>query len=69
MKHLFYILTSLVYLIAIESARKSLNDVESEVRQLDVNLENINKQLDFDYGKDKEWLKLKDVCVEKNEGE
>jgi protein kinase C substrate 80K-H len=58
-----------VYLIAIESARKSLNDVESEVRQLDVNLENINKQLDFDYGKDKEWLKLKDVCVEKNEGE
>lgn len=58
-----------MYLIAIESARKSLNDVESEVRQLDVNLENINKQLDFDYGKDKEWLKLKDVCVEKNEGE
>ncbi|KAI8876619.1 hypothetical protein K501DRAFT_288806 [Backusella circina FSU 941] len=54
---------------AIELARKSLNDAEGEVRELNVNLENINKQLDFDYGKDKEWLKLKDVCVEKNEGE
>jgi protein kinase C substrate 80K-H len=32
-------------------------------------LEQIKNDLTVDYGSEKEWLKLKDVCVEKNEGE
>ncbi|GAA5816614.1 hypothetical protein MFLAVUS_010144 [Mucor flavus] len=53
----------------VESARKLFQDAENEVNSLNTELEKIKQDLAVDYGKDKEWLKLKDVCVEKNEGE
>ncbi|KAI9333075.1 glucosidase II beta subunit-like-domain-containing protein [Pilaira anomala] len=53
----------------IEKARQLFKDAENEVNNLNSELENVKKDLAVDYGKDREWLKLKDVCVEKNEGE
>ncbi|KAG1193609.1 hypothetical protein G6F70_009036 [Rhizopus microsporus] len=53
----------------IDKARKAYEDAQSEVNQLSSDLDKINEELNFDYGKEKEWLKLKDVCIEKNEGE
>ncbi|CEG64825.1 hypothetical protein RMATCC62417_01734 [Rhizopus microsporus] len=53
----------------IDKARKAYEDAQSEVNQLSSDLDKVNEELNFDYGKEKEWLKLKDVCIEKNEGE
>ena len=55
--------------IALEAARKAYNDVNNEIQSLERNLQTINDDLGKDYGEKHEWLKLKDTCVEKNEGE
>ncbi|KAJ8658183.1 hypothetical protein O0I10_006190 [Lichtheimia ornata] len=54
---------------ALEAARKAYNDVNNEIQSLERNLQTINDDLGKDYGEKHEWLKLKDTCVEKNEGE
>lgn len=43
--------------------------MESEISSIEKKLANINEELAKDYGPQHEWLTLKDVCVEKNEGE
>lgn len=58
-----------MFVVAVESARKLFQEAENEVNSLNTELEKIKQDSAVDYGKDKEWLKLKDVCVEKNEGE
>lgn len=55
--------------VAVENARKLYQDAENEVNQLNTELEKIKNDLAVDYGIDREWLKLKDVCIEKDEGE
>jgi protein kinase C substrate 80K-H len=53
----------------LENARKLVRETESEVNKLNSDLDKIKNELAFDYGMNKEWLKLKDECIEKNEGE
>ncbi|KAI7903569.1 glucosidase II beta subunit-like-domain-containing protein [Cokeromyces recurvatus] len=54
---------------ALEKTREQIRTIEDEINQLDSDLNKITDNLAFDYGQDKEWLKLKDVCIEKDEGE
>ncbi|CEP18764.1 hypothetical protein [Parasitella parasitica] len=54
---------------ALENTRKLVAEAKDQLNDLSNNLERIKKDLSTDYGADKEWLKLKDVCVEKDEGE
>ncbi|OBZ84397.1 Glucosidase 2 subunit beta [Choanephora cucurbitarum] len=54
---------------ALEELRKQVQDAENEMNTLNSDLDKIKKDLAFDYGHQKEWLKLKDVCIEKDEGE
>ncbi|OAD77063.1 hypothetical protein PHYBLDRAFT_123060 [Phycomyces blakesleeanus NRRL 1555(-)] len=54
---------------ALESTRKAYDDLNSDISNQEQKLENINEELSKDYGHNREWLTLKDVCVEKNEGE
>lgn len=54
---------------ALQAARKARNDVEEEIRQDEQRLNAINDDLSKDYGAQHEWLKLKDVCIEKDAGE
>lgn len=60
---MFYIYTEL------EAARKNRDDLESIIRDTENKLNDVNDKLNRDYGKDYEWLKLKDTCVEKDDGE
>ncbi|KAI7895203.1 glucosidase II beta subunit-like-domain-containing protein [Mucor mucedo] len=53
----------------VENARKLYEAADSEVDQLTAELQKIKDDLAIDYGTQREWLKLKDVCVEKDEGE
>jgi protein kinase C substrate 80K-H len=53
----------------LENTRKLLREAESEVNALNSDLDKIKNELAFDYGVHREWLKLKDECIEKNEGE
>ncbi|KAI9484061.1 MAG: glucosidase II beta subunit-like-domain-containing protein [Benjaminiella poitrasii] len=53
----------------LEKTREEIRTLENEVNQLNSDLDKIKDNLAFDYGQDREWLKLKDVCVEKDEGE
>ncbi|KAL7330873.1 hypothetical protein PS15p_203155 [Mucor circinelloides] len=54
---------------ALENTRKLVREAEDEVNMLNNDLEKVKKDLSTDYGVDREWLKLKDVCIEKDEGE
>ncbi|KAI9494851.1 glucosidase II beta subunit-like-domain-containing protein [Zychaea mexicana] len=54
---------------ALEAAKKAHSDVNSEIQSTEKKLNAINDDLGKDYGKHYEWLRLKDVCTEKNEGE
>ncbi|CAO3638415.1 unnamed protein product [Mucor hiemalis] len=54
---------------AVESVRKLYQAAESEVNSLTTQLDKVKQDLTTDFGEQREWLKLKDVCVEKNEGE
>ncbi|KAI9314557.1 glucosidase II beta subunit-like-domain-containing protein [Dichotomocladium elegans] len=54
---------------ALDAARSAYNGVEDEIKSLERKLETVNEDLKKDYGERHEWLKLKDVCAEKNEGE
>ncbi|GAN11617.1 endoplasmic reticulum protein [Mucor ambiguus] len=54
---------------ALENTRKLVREAEDQVNTLNNGLERLKKDLSTDYGVDKEWLKLKDVCIEKDEGE
>ncbi|KAK4513233.1 uncharacterized protein ATC70_013028 [Mucor velutinosus] len=54
---------------ALENTRKLVREAEEEVHTLEIDLEKVKKDLSTDYGVDREWLKLKDVCIEKDEGE
>ncbi|KAL9549012.1 hypothetical protein MBANPS3_005424 [Mucor bainieri] len=56
-------------LVALENIRKLVREAEDEVNTLNTDLEKVKKDLSTDYGVDREWLKLKDVCIEKDEGE
>ncbi|CAO3615221.1 unnamed protein product [Cunninghamella echinulata] len=53
----------------LEAARKHRDDLESIIRDTENKLNDVNDKLSRDYGKDYEWLKLKDTCVEKDDGE
>lgn len=55
--------------VALENTRKLVREAEDEVNTLEADLEKVKKELSADYGVDREWLKLKDVCIEKDEGE
>jgi len=46
-----------------------VREAEDEVNTLNNDLEKVKKDLSTDYGVDREWLKLRDVCIEKDEGE
>ncbi|CAO0793528.1 unnamed protein product [Mucor circinelloides] len=54
---------------ALENTRKLVREAEDEVNTLNNDLEKVKKDLSTDYGVDREWLKLRDVCIEKDEGE
>lgn len=58
-----------LYFVALENIRKLVREAEDQVNELNNDLEKIKKDLSIDYGVDREWLKLKDVCIEKDEGE
>jgi protein kinase C substrate 80K-H len=47
---------------AVQSKNSDIDNKESELRT-------VNEQLNKDYGKDKEWMKLDQQCFEKDEGE
>ncbi|KAG2175549.1 hypothetical protein INT43_001196 [Umbelopsis isabellina] len=47
---------------AVQNKHNDIDNKESELRT-------VNEQLDKDYGKDKEWMKLDQQCFEKDEGE
>lgn len=53
----------------VEKVREKFEEAESELDGLNRELDKVNEELNFDYGKEREWLHLKDVCIEKNEGE
>lgn len=53
----------------MENTRKLVREAEDEVNTLNNDLEKVKKDLSTDYGVDREWLKLRDVCIEKDEGE
>jgi protein kinase C substrate 80K-H len=55
--------------VELENTRKLVREAEDQVNALNNDLEKIKKDLSIDYGVDREWLKLKDVCIEKDEGE
>ncbi|KAI9300400.1 glucosidase II beta subunit-like-domain-containing protein [Cunninghamella echinulata] len=55
--------------IELEAARKNRDELESIIRDTENKLNDVNDKLNRDYGKDYEWLKLKDTCVEKDDGE
>ncbi|ORZ03862.1 glucosidase II beta subunit-like-domain-containing protein [Syncephalastrum racemosum] len=55
--------------MTLQAARQARNDVEEEIRQDEQRLNTINDDLNKDYGAQHEWLKLKDVCIEKDAGE
>lgn len=59
----------LPFFLDVQNARKLFEEAESEVDQLTTELQKIKDDLAIDYGTQREWLKLKDVCVEKDEGE
>ncbi|KAI7869248.1 glucosidase II beta subunit-like-domain-containing protein [Spinellus fusiger] len=54
---------------ALEAARATYNALASEVESQKSKINTLQENLGKDYGTDHEWLKLKNVCVEKNEGE
>lgn len=58
-----------ILVLDVENARKLYEAADSEVDQLTAELQKIKDDLAIDYGTQREWLKLKDVCVEKDEGE
>ncbi|KAG0166326.1 hypothetical protein DFQ28_001547 [Apophysomyces sp. BC1034] len=53
----------------LEAARKTHKDLQSQIQDKEDKLKEVTDELEKDYGHENEWLKLKDVCVEKNEGE
>jgi protein kinase C substrate 80K-H len=53
----------------MEKTREAFEAAESELDRLNSELDTVNEELKFDYGKNREWLKLKDVCISKDEGE
>ncbi|KAI9033871.1 glucosidase II beta subunit-like-domain-containing protein [Phycomyces nitens] len=53
----------------LESTRKAYEDLKSEIDGQERKLDEIDSEIAKDYGQNREWLPLKDVCVEKNEGE
>lgn len=55
--------------VALENTRQLVREAEDQVNTLENDLEKVKKDLSTDYGVDREWLKLKDVCIEKDEGE
>ncbi|KAI9248905.1 glucosidase II beta subunit-like-domain-containing protein [Sporodiniella umbellata] len=52
-----------------DGARHLFEEAESELDRLNRELDEVKQKIDFDYGREKEWLTLKDVCIEKDEGE
>ncbi|KAI8368154.1 glucosidase II beta subunit-like-domain-containing protein [Radiomyces spectabilis] len=54
---------------ALETAEKVRDTMKREIDDAERRLNEINDELAKDYGPQREWLKLKDTCVEKNEGE
>lgn len=56
-------------LTALENVNKLITDAENEISDMTSNLNRISEDLVADYGTDNEWLKLKDTCIEKDEGE
>lgn len=58
----------LIY-IALENVRKLINDAENELSDLNNNFNKLKGDLEADYGTENEWLKLKDTCIKKDEGE
>ncbi|KAI8147717.1 glucosidase II beta subunit-like-domain-containing protein [Fennellomyces sp. T-0311] len=54
---------------SLEAAKKGHSDLNNEIQSTERKLNTINDDLSKDYGEQHEWLKLKDVCIEKNEGE
>ncbi|CAO3617981.1 unnamed protein product [Cunninghamella blakesleeana] len=55
--------------IELETARKNRDDLENIIRDIENKLNDVNGKLNRDYGKEYEWLKLKDTCVDKDDGE
>ncbi|KAI8096737.1 glucosidase II beta subunit-like-domain-containing protein [Halteromyces radiatus] len=53
----------------LDKVRQVRDGLDVEVKGLENQLRDVNDKLNFDYGKEKEWLKLKDTCVEKDDGE
>ncbi|KAF7728067.1 hypothetical protein EC973_006704 [Apophysomyces ossiformis] len=53
----------------LESARKVYDELKSDIENKENKLKDVTDELANDYGTENEWLKLKDVCVEKDEGE
>ncbi|KAI8966930.1 glucosidase II beta subunit-like-domain-containing protein [Mycotypha africana] len=54
---------------AVENAQEAVNKAKEEVAQLNKELGIMKENIEKDYGTDGEWLKLKDICIEKDEGE
>ncbi|KAG2220891.1 hypothetical protein INT45_013020 [Circinella minor] len=54
---------------ALEAAKNIHGKIKDTIQEAERKLNTINDDLAKDYGKQHEWLKLKDICTEKNEGE
>jgi protein kinase C substrate 80K-H len=62
------VLTSF-YDLELDRVRQLRDGVDAEIKSLETKVRDINDKLNFDYGKQREWLKLQETCVEKDDGE
>ncbi|ORX59549.1 hypothetical protein DM01DRAFT_1282469 [Hesseltinella vesiculosa] len=67
-QHSLFFFFSLV-LVALQSARQQRDAIQSEINSLESNIKDVKGKIKADYGPEKEWLQLKDTCVEKDDGE
>jgi len=54
---------------AVTEASNAVQNHNSEINNKESELRGINDQLDKDYGRDREWMKLDQECFEKEDGE
>ncbi|CAO3599151.1 unnamed protein product [Absidia cylindrospora] len=53
----------------LDRLRQVRDGLDVDVRGLETKIKDVNEKLNNDYGKQREWLKLENTCVEKDDGE
>ena len=55
--------------IAVIEARSALSTAETEMRNAETQISEVNRKLETDYGRQQEFAKLDGECVDLNAGE